>query len=122
MDLFIPAVAPGLKAPPEQTLEKENIRFEVINLSPEARLICRVIGDPAQLLGECFREEDCRSVAFSNSSFGLGLGAFGSNFADCAGRFGEFLAVCDLPPRGWHKRPRLHAGGRELHSPDRGSL
>lgn len=94
MDLFIPAVAPGLKAPPEQTLEKENIRFEVINLSPEARLICRVIGDPAQLLGECFREEDCRSVAFSNSSFGLGLGAFGSNFADCAGRFGEFLAVC----------------------------
>jgi anti-anti-sigma factor len=94
MDLLIPAIAPGLKAPPEQTLEKENIRFEVINLSPEARLICRVIGDPAQLLGECFREEDCRSVAFSNSSFGLGLGAFGSNFADCAGRFGEFLAVC----------------------------
>jgi anti-anti-sigma factor len=94
MDLLIPAIAPGLKAPPEQTLEKENIRFEVINLSPEARLICRVIGDPAQLLGECFREEDCRSVAFSNSSFGLGLGAFGSSFADCAGRFGEFLAVC----------------------------
>ena len=31
---------------------------------------------------------------FSNSSFGLGLGAFGSSFADCAGRFGEFLAVC----------------------------
>jgi anti-anti-sigma factor len=94
MDLLIPAIAPGLKAPPEQTLEKENIRFEVINLSPEARLICRVIGDPAQLLGECFRERDCRSVAFSNSSFGLGLGAFGSNFADCADRFGEFLAVC----------------------------
>jgi hypothetical protein len=33
-------------------------------------------------------------VAFSNSAFGLGLGAFGSSFADCAGRFGEFLAVC----------------------------
>ena len=29
-------------------------------------------------------------MAFSNSSFGLGLGAFGSSFADCAGRFGEF--------------------------------
>ena len=96
MDLLIPAVTPGLKASPSgaQILEKENIRFEVINLTPEARLSCRVIGDPAQLLGDRFREEDCRSVAFSNSSFGLGLGAFGSSFADCAGRFGEFLAVC----------------------------
>ncbi|MGH7833529.1 MAG: STAS domain-containing protein [Candidatus Binatia bacterium] len=97
MDLLIPAVTPGLKAAPSgsaQILEKENARFEVINRAAEARLSCRVIGDPAQLLGDRFREEDCRSVAFSNSSFGLGLGAFGSSFADCAGRFGEFLAVC----------------------------
>ena len=94
MDLLILAVTPGLKAPPEQILEKEDIRFEVINLSPEARLNCRVIGDPAPLLGRGFRKEDCRSVAFSKSSFGLGLGAFGSSFADCAARFGEFLAVC----------------------------
>jgi anti-anti-sigma factor len=95
MGLFIPAVAPGLKASPSgaRILEKENIRFEVTSLNPEARLSCRVIGDPAQLLGDRFREEDCRSVAFSKSSFGLGLGAFGSSFADCAGRFGEFLAV-----------------------------
>jgi anti-anti-sigma factor len=94
VDLLIPAVTRGLKAPSAQILEKENIRFEVVNLTPGARLSCRVIGDPAPLLGEGFREEDCRSVAFSNSSFGLGLGAFGSSFADCAGRFGEFLAVC----------------------------
>src|SRR5262245_5202872 len=95
MDLLIPAIAPGLKASPSggQILEKDNIRFEVLNLTPEARLSCRVIGNPAQLLGDGFREEDCRSVAFSKSSFGLGLGAFGSSFADCAGRFGEFLAV-----------------------------
>jgi anti-anti-sigma factor len=96
MDLLIPAVTAGLKASPSgaQILEKNNIRFEVIDLTPEARLSCRVIGDPAQLLGNRFREEDCRSAAFSNSSFGLGLGAFGTSFADCAGRFGEFLAVC----------------------------
>src|SRR5262249_43070693 len=95
MELLIPAVTTGLKAAPSssQILEKENIRFEVVNLTPEARLSCQVIGDPAQLLGGGFGEEDCRSVAFSNSSFGLGLGAFGSSFADCAGRFGEFLAV-----------------------------
>jgi anti-anti-sigma factor len=95
MDLLVPAVTPGLKTSPSgaRILEKENIKFEVISLTPEARLSCHVIGDPAQLLGDRFREEDCRSVAFSKSSFGLGLGAFGSSFADCAGRFGEFLAV-----------------------------
>jgi len=95
MDLLVPAVTPGLKAESSgaRILEKENIRFEVISLTPEARLSCQVIGDPAQLLGGGFREEDCRTVAFSKSSFGLGLGAFGSSFADCAGRFGEFLAV-----------------------------
>jgi anti-anti-sigma factor len=95
MDLLVPAVTPGLKAAPSgaRILEKENIRFEVISLTPEARLSCQVIGDPAQLLGERFREENCRRVAFSDSSFGLGLGAFGTSFADCAGRFGEFLAV-----------------------------
>jgi len=95
MDLLVPAVTPGLKTSPSgaRIFEKENIRFEVISLTPEARLSCQVIGDPAQLHGERFREEDCRSVAFSNSSFGLGLGAFGNSFADCAGRFGEFLAV-----------------------------
>ena len=96
MDLLVPAVTPGLKAESSgscKILEKENISLEVISLTPEARLSCQVIGDPAQLLGGGFREEDCRTVAFSKSSFGLGLGAFGSSFADCAGRFGEFLAV-----------------------------
>jgi anti-anti-sigma factor len=95
MDLLVPAIAPGLQASSDsQILEKEHIRFEVINLTPEARLSCQVIGDPAQLLGDRFEEQSCRRVTFSNSSFGLGLGAFGSSFADCAGRFGEFLAVC----------------------------
>ncbi|HEY7322430.1 MAG TPA: STAS domain-containing protein [Candidatus Binatia bacterium] len=96
MDLLVPAGAPGLKASPSsgQILEKENIRFEVINLTPQARLSCRVIGDPEPLFSDRIHEENCWSVAFSDSSFGLGLGAFGSNFAECAGRFGEFLAAC----------------------------
>jgi anti-anti-sigma factor len=96
MDLLTPAVTPGLKPAPSgsaQILEKENVRFEGINLTSEAQLSCRVIGDPARLLRDRFREEACRSVAFSNSSFGLGLGAFGNSFTECAGRFGEFLAV-----------------------------
>jgi len=32
-------------------------------------------------------------VRFPRGSFGVGLGAFGHDFADCRGRFGEFLAV-----------------------------
>ena len=96
MELLIPAVPPGLEATPSastQILEKEHVRLEAIHLAPEAQLSCHVIGDPARLVGEHFREEDCRNVMFSNSSLGVGLGAFGSSFADCAGRFGEFLAV-----------------------------
>ena len=60
MDLLVPAVTPGLKTSPSgaRIFEKENIRFEVISLTPEARLSCQVIGDPAQLHGERFREED----------------------------------------------------------------
>jgi anti-anti-sigma factor len=117
MDLLIPPVTPGLKAWPSGTtvLEKGNIRFDVISLTPEARLSCQVIGDPAQLLGDRFREEDCRSVAFSKSSFGLGLGAFGSSFADCAGRFGEFLAaggaVTYLPADGTNVPDYMLAAG-----------
>jgi anti-anti-sigma factor len=117
MDLLVPAVTPGLKASLSgvQILEKENIRFEAISLNPEARLSCRVIGDPTQLLGDRFREEDCRSVAFSKSSFGLGLGAFGRSFADCAGRFGEFLAaggaVAYLPSDGTNVPDYMLAAG-----------
>jgi anti-anti-sigma factor len=117
MDLLIPAVTPSLKISPSgaRILEKENIRFETINLNPEARLSCRVIGDPAPLLGDRFREEDCRSVAFSKSSFGLGLGAFGRSFADGAGRFGEFLAaggaVAYLPSDGTNVPDYMLAAG-----------
>ena len=117
MDFLIPAVAPGLKTSPSgaRILEKENIRFEVTSLNPEARLSCQVIGDPAPLLSDRFREENCRSVAFSNSSFGLGLGAFGSSFADCAGRFGEFLAaggaVTYLPADGTNVPDYMLAAG-----------
>jgi hypothetical protein len=98
MDLLIPTVAQDFTGPraAARILEKGNTRYEVITFTPEARLRCQVIGNPAQLFDDRLREEDCRSVAFPNSSFGLGLGAFGSSFADCADRFGEFLAVCGV--------------------------
>ena len=117
MDLLIPAAMSGSKASPPGTriLEKENVRFEIITVAPEAWLSCRVIGDPARLLGDRYREEDCRKVAISSSSFGLGLGAFGGSFADCAARFGEFLAaggaVAYLPSDGTNVPDYMLAAG-----------
>jgi anti-anti-sigma factor len=117
MDLLVPAITPGLEASPAgtRTLEKENIRFEVISLVPEARLSCQVSGTPAQLPGDRYQEESCRSVAFPSSSFGLGLGAFGSGFEECAGRFGEFLAaggaVTYLPADGTNVPDYMLAAG-----------
>src|SRR5215470_16062871 len=37
-DLLIAAATPGLKAASAQILEKDNVRFEVTSLNPEARL------------------------------------------------------------------------------------
>jgi len=56
-------------------------------------LTCTLIGDPARLASGGFSEKDCRLLSFATGSFGLGLGAFGESFNDCAGRFGEFLAA-----------------------------
>ncbi|HUY94837.1 MAG TPA: STAS domain-containing protein [Terracidiphilus sp.] len=61
---------------------------------PESQpLACRLIGDPAKLAGAGFTSGDSQPVPFPVGTFGLGLGAFGSGFADCESRFGEFLAA-----------------------------
>lgn len=93
-------LAPSDSAAGEKTLldagrrlEKENVKFDVIDLAPEAQLRCHLTGNPAQFQDGRFREEDCRNIAFSECALGLGLGAFGNTFAECESRFGEFLAV-----------------------------
>jgi anti-anti-sigma factor len=76
-----------------QLLDHENAKFEVFPLQSSGRMQCRVVGNAA-LLAECgFSDVDCRTQLFPESSVAVGLGAFGSSFADCKGRFGEFLAV-----------------------------
>jgi anti-anti-sigma factor len=56
-------------------------------------LSCTLIGEPARLASTGFSATDCHSVAFPRGTFGVGLGAFGTGFADCRNRFGEFLAA-----------------------------
>jgi hypothetical protein len=40
-----------------------------------------------------YGEKDVRRLSFAENTVGLGVGAFGGDFEDCRGRFGEFLAV-----------------------------
>lgn len=81
--------------------------FELYDIDPAARLACTVLGDPRRFAGQTYREEDCRAVEFPADSLGLGLGAFGRDFAECAAGFGEFLAVAgaaaQLPTSGTGK-------------------
>lgn len=81
--------------------------FELYEIEPDAALKCEVIGHPERLVQTGFTAADCRAVQFPSDSLGLGLGAFGRDFADCADQFGEFLAVsgsaAQLPTSGTGK-------------------
>lgn len=67
--------------------------FELTEYSTAKALTCELLGDPELLRGCRFRPEDCRRLKFPDTSFGLGLGAFGNGFDDVKERCGEFLAV-----------------------------
>ncbi|HKN23823.1 MAG TPA: STAS domain-containing protein [Candidatus Acidoferrum sp.] len=67
--------------------------FELIERSPARALTWEPIGAPALLRGGGFGPQDCRTIRFPASTFGIGLGAFGHGFEDARTRFGEFLAV-----------------------------
>lgn len=73
--------------------ESERATMEVFEYIDGGSMKCGLAGDPGLLSGSRFGEADCRMMRFPDSTVALGLGAFGSGFADCRGRFGEFLAV-----------------------------
>lgn len=70
-----------------------NAVYEVYPQSGTQPLSCTLIGEPAKLTTTGFSAADCRSLSFPSGTFGLGLGAFGTSFADSENRFGEFLAA-----------------------------
>ena len=67
--------------------------YEVFPQPTAQPISCTLIGEPGKLASTGFGEADCKTAAFPSGTFGLGLGAFGTGFQDCRGRFGEFLAV-----------------------------
>jgi anti-anti-sigma factor len=98
--LIKPASAPDAKAQSlpstaktSTRLDLESVGLEVFLHAAQARLQGRLIGDPRLLRGSGFQEDHCQQMPFPDSTFAVGLGALGSDFADARGRFGEFLAV-----------------------------
>lgn len=86
------APAPGTQ-PPERRFEHRGARIEQWSLDRDARMALRTVGDAAANLHGRSASPSPLRVAFPASAFGLGTAAFGRDAADCAGRYGEFLAV-----------------------------
>src|SRR5947208_16303430 len=94
--LLFAGASPAATAPTGplvRQLERSGVTYEIFDLAPGESLRCAAVGNPSLLEGCRFRVEHCQAVRFPASSFAVGLGAFGNDFSDCHGRFGEFLAV-----------------------------
>jgi anti-anti-sigma factor len=87
-----PLVAAAARAEP-RSIEKGGVIFQAFDQSPGSQLHCSLIGRPEKFFNGGFQEADCTAVSLPRGTFGLGLGAFGSDFQDCRERFGEFIAV-----------------------------
>lgn len=83
----------GAATAPAPRLKRGGATYEVYPQPVSQALSCMLIGQPERLGSTGFSDADCRSMTFASGSFGLGLGAFGEGYADCQGRFGEFLAA-----------------------------
>ena len=77
----------------KRVLELPNAVFDVYSAQADASLVCRAVGDPSALPRCAFDETHCRSLSLPQNAFAVGLGALGSDYADCRTRFGEFIAV-----------------------------
>ncbi|UWZ83424.1 STAS domain-containing protein [Occallatibacter riparius] len=86
-----PAAAPAPLVAPKQ--RRSGADYEIYPQQVVKRLTCAMIGDPSRLTTAGFTSNDCRPLTFATGSFGIGLGAFGQGYDDCANRFGEFLAA-----------------------------
>lgn len=76
-----------------RALARENVTFQITDAHGRGGFNCTTIGDPAMLQSGGYNARHAQLVTFGRDRFGLGLGAFGANFEDCRGRYGEFLAI-----------------------------
>lgn len=70
------------------------VSLQVLESAPDAKPITLAVhGDPTRIAQGATAPGDSVPLKFDANAWGLGIGAFGRDFADCADRFGEFLAI-----------------------------
>ncbi|HXZ78356.1 MAG TPA: STAS domain-containing protein [Terriglobales bacterium] len=87
------AIAASATTAPNNTIETECGTVEVYNLSPTARMECRLINSPSVVKRGNISAETCQTRQLSDSHLALGIGALGADYDDCRCRFGEFVAL-----------------------------
>ena len=101
--------------------EIDGIPFESFDLEESAALRCRMLGDPLKLQSTGYGPEDCRAVQTGASTIAVGLGAFGRDYHECRGRFGELLAAggvaAYLPTDGTNHPDYLLSAGAFVPTP-----
>lgn len=78
---------------PARRTQTEDARFEIYELHSKSPMQCRLVGNPVAISSGAYGVGDCCTRTLSDNTISFGLGAFGENFEDCRGRFGEFLSV-----------------------------
>lgn len=90
----IAAVAAASASEPAVTRwTREGVEFESHDLGPVTALEANLLGDPAGLGSGRLRPSDIRPVRCGTDTLLVGLGGFGTQPAEVAGRLGESLAV-----------------------------
>jgi anti-anti-sigma factor len=77
----------------EASFERDGVSYTSYDVARGERLRCRLIGNPRGLEGCRFHADDVTVMSIPASSTVVGLGAFGNEFHESQGRFGEFLSV-----------------------------
>lgn len=88
--------APASKAPPvaPAAVQHGRVSLQLLQSTADAPPMAVVVhGDPARIAQGAVAAGDSARFALDAQAWGLGIGAFGRDFADCAARFGEFLAL-----------------------------
>lgn len=111
-ELFRGDAAGGLEASvlkAAQSVARGGASYEIYPQTATRPMDCTLSGHPERLGASGFTPADLQPLSFPAGSFGLGIGAFGEGFDDCAARFGEFMAAggcaIALPTGEQHARP-----------------
>jgi anti-anti-sigma factor len=94
----------------------DGLEFAIYDLQPTEKLQCQIWGNTKIVGTSQVSDAEVRAVPFRSDCFGLGIGAFGKDRADCANRFGELVAAAggvavQPTPEGGKPDYQLASGG-----------